>query len=85
MLVKSEKGYDSTGNEIKKPDSGFYIGIIGKSSIDLLYDLGEHIALFCGFEFQWGRVRRKIKGSANEYYRTQFYGPAIRMGLSILY
>ena len=85
MMVKSEKGYDSTGNEFKKPDSGFYIGIIGKASIDLLYDIGEHIALFSGFEFQWGRVRKKIKGSANEYYRQPFHGPAIRMGLSILY
>lgn len=89
MMVKSLKEYDSIGVEINKPakedESGFYIGIIGKASIDGVYDIGEHVALFVGFEYQWGRLRRKVKGSANQYFRQPFYGPAIRMGLSVLY
>lgn len=89
MMVKSLKEYDSTGNEIEKPakkdESGFYIGIIGKASIDGVYDLGEHVAIFGGFEFQWGRLKRKVKGTANEYFKPKMYGPGVRMGISVLY
>ena len=89
MMVKSQKAYDSLGNKIVIPanrdESGFYYGVIGKASIDGVYDLGDHAALFVGFEFQWGRVRKKVKGTVNEYFRPKIYGPGIRMGLSILY
>ncbi len=85
MMTKTEKVYDALGNESKKDDSGFYIGIIGKASIDAVWDFGEHAALFAGFEYQWGRLRKKIKGTDNLYYKPKFHGPGIRMGLSFLF
>lgn len=90
MLVKSDREYDSTGKEIVKPDeldrSGFYIGIIGKASVDAVYDLGKHAALYAGFEFQWGsKAKKRIKGKDNQYFKEEIYGPAIRMGVSFLF
>jgi len=90
MMVKSDREYDSTGNKIKKPDnlerSGFYIGIIGKASVDAVYDLGKHAALFAGFEFQWGsEAKKRIKDTSNQYFKEKIYGPAIRMGVSFMY
>lgn len=85
MMTKSYEELDSTGQEIKSPQNGFYVGIIGKVSADAVYDLGDHAALFAGFEFQWGKLRHKRKGTVQDYDYFEFYGPCIRMGLSVLY
>jgi len=85
MMTKSYEELDTTGQEIKSPKNGFYVGIIGKFSVDAVYDLGEHAALFAGFEFQWGKLRHKRKGTVQDYDYFDFYGPGIRMGLSVLY
>lgn len=85
MMVKSAKSYDSLGNEVEPDDNGFYLGIIGKGSIDGVFDIGKHAAVFLGFEYQWGRLRKKKKNSNNEFYRPKFYGPGIRMGFSFLF
>ena len=86
MMTKAYEELDSlTGQAIKSPKNGFYIGIIGKASVDAVYDLGEHVALFAGFEFQWGKLRHKRKGSIQDYDYFEFYAPCIRMGLSFLY
>jgi hypothetical protein len=85
MMTKSYEELDTTGQEIKSPKNGFYVGIIGKASVDAVYDLGEHAALFAGFEFQWGKLRHKRKGTVQDYDYFEFYGPCIRMGLSVLY
>ncbi len=89
MAVKSLTQFDTTGNEIQLPDTlnedGFYIGLLGKVSADAVFDLGEHAALFAGFEFQWGKVKKKVKGKENEYFEFNILGPALRMGFSFLF
>lgn len=85
MMTKSYEDVDTAGKVIESPTNGFYIGIIGKASIDAMFDLGEHAGLFAGFEFQWGRLRHKRKGTEKDYDFYEFYGPGIRMGLSFLF
>lgn len=88
MAIRSYKEVtpDNEINESKK--NGFYWGIIGKASADCVFDLGEHAAIFAGFEFQWGRLRhnRRDKSTDIEYKDYfEFYGPGIRMGFSFLF
>ena len=89
MGVKSLVQFDTAGVEQVLHDSldedGFYIGMIGKASADAVFDLGEHAAIFAGFEFQWGKLKKKIKGSENEYFEHNTLGPGIRMGFSFLF
>lgn len=89
MMVKSESLFDSSGSEIDIPtaidESGFYIGLLGKFSADAVFDFGEHAALFAGFELQWGKLKKKVKGTENEYFRYNCFAPGIRMGLSFLF
>ncbi len=85
MMTKSYEDVSPTGKVIKSPTNGFYIGIIGKASIDAVLDLGEHAGLFAGFEFQWGKLRHNRKGTERDRDYYEFYGPGIRMGLSVLF
>lgn len=88
MAVRSYKELDSAGKVIESKKNGFYWGIIGKASADCVFDLGEHAAIFAGFEFQWGRLRhnRRDKSTDIEYKDYfEFYGPGIRMGFSFLF
>lgn len=88
MMAKSYEEVDTSGDVIKSKKNGFYIGIIGKASADAVLDLGEHAAVFAGFEFQWGKLshRRTDTNSKIEYKDYfEFYGPGIRMGLSFLF
>lgn len=66
---------------------GFYIGLIGKGGADAVVDLGEHAAIYAGFEYQWGRLRHRIKEGLlkNNYTYFKFNAPMIRMGLSVLF
>lgn len=87
MMVRYIEELDSAGEVEKSNKNGFYIGMIGKASADLVYDIGEHVALFAGFEAQWGKVRKKKKDSVTgqDYYYYKCHAPGIRMGLSVLY
>ncbi len=89
MMVKSETQFDSTGSEITIPkqydEGGFYIGVLGKVSADAVFDFGEHAALYGGFELQWGKLKKKVKDTENEYFEYNCLAPGIRMGLSFLF
>jgi hypothetical protein len=89
MAVKSLTQFDTSGIEQTLPDSldedGFYVGMIGKASADAVFDIGQHAAVFAGFEFQWGRLKKRIKGKDNEYFEHNILGPGIRMGFSFLF
>jgi len=85
MAARSYEELDKTGDVIESPKNGFYIGILGKAGADAVYDLGEHAAIYAGFEFQWGKLRRKVKDAEKDFYYFDFYGPCIRMGLSFLF
>jgi hypothetical protein len=85
LLYYSNKWYEGDGNDDKKsPDSGLYYGIFGKAGIDGMYDLGENVSIFAGFEFQFGNARNRVDGESNTYYRKDIYGPGIRMGFRFL-
>lgn len=88
MGVKSYKGVDSTGVVIESPKNGFYIGVIGKASADAVFDLGEHAAIFAGFEFQWYKLNHKRRDTGSDLDKKdtfEIYGPGIRMGFSFLF
>lgn len=88
MMSRYDKMYNATtGQDMEKFElkNGFYIGLIGKGSIDAVLDVGNHAAFFVGFEFIGGKMRSKLKGSENDYNRISFLGPGIRMGISLLF
>jgi hypothetical protein len=79
LLYYSNKGF--VGNEdFKTDDSGLYYGVFGKAGVDALYDLGENVSMFAGFEFQFGNARNRVDGTKNQYYTKDIYGPGIRIG-----
>jgi hypothetical protein len=80
LLYYGYKWYDLNGNENTSDDSGMYLGVFGKASADALYNLGENVAVYAGFAFQWGSARHRISGTSNQYYTKQIYGPGIDMG-----
>jgi hypothetical protein len=45
--------YKVAADSALKPLSPYFYGLIVKASVDGLYNLGEHSALFLGLEFQW--------------------------------
>jgi|GEM_PF-1237417 len=77
-------GDGTKDSEQKSDDSGLYYGVLGKAGVDALYDLGENVSIFAGFEFQFGNARRRVEGQNNQYYRKQIFGPGIRMGFRFL-
>lgn len=83
MMVRDIEQLDSVTVESQR--DGFYIGYIGKGSVDAVLDLGDHAAIFVGFEYQAGRLRHKIKKNSNLYTYYSPNSPAIRMGMSILF
>ena len=85
MAYKHEKGFDSDEKEHEWEDNGFYYGILGKASIDGVYDLGAHAAVYAGFEYQWGIWRRKVPETKNKWWKPKYHGPGIRMGFSFLF
>jgi hypothetical protein len=85
MMFKHENGFDAQGNEHNWEDNGFYYGIIGKASIDGVFDMGAHAAVYAGFEYQWGIWRKKVKNQENAYYKPKYHGPGIRLGFSFLF
>lgn len=88
MVRSSEKVDESTGDKVEdERQDGFYIGMIGKGGIDGVFDVGEHAAIFAGFEYQWGKLRHRIlKGPLKDNYTYfKFNAPMIRMGLSVLF
>lgn len=86
FLVRDYTKYDSLGHKIVKPKAqdpdGFYIGSIGKISLDAVYDVGEQAAFFIGYEHQIGTLNKRVSNNQTQSYRVQ--GPAIRLGVSIL-
>ena len=83
IMVRDLEDIDSTGNITTSIKDGFYIGFIGKGAIDAVFDIGQHAAIFAGFEYQAGRLRHKIDD--NEYTYYDLNAPGIRMGLSFLF
>lgn len=77
------------GDDMVESDvsDGFYIGVIGKGGADAVVDLGEHAAVYAGFEYQWGKLRHKITDGPrkDDYTYFKFNAPMIRMGLSVLF
>jgi hypothetical protein len=92
LYYKNQWLDDTNGDGVKEKhyseDSGkhghLYYGVFGKVGVDALYDLGETVSVFAGFEFQFGNARHKKDNSESEYYTKQIYGPGIRMGFSFL-
>jgi hypothetical protein len=89
MMAKGQTMFDSSGREITIPkdqdEGGFYIGLLGKVSADAVFDIGEHAALFAGFELQWGTLKKRVEGTNNVYFEYNVLGPGIRMGMSFLF
>ena len=83
MMVRDLEDVDSTGATTASIKDGFYIGFIAKGAIDAVFDIGQHAAIFAGFEYQGGRLRHKINDNDYTYYN--FNAPNIRMGLSFLF
>ena len=90
LLYYSNKWFDdddgdgNADDEKKSEDTGLYYGVFGKAGIDAIYDIGETVSIFAGFEFQFGNARHKKDGTENQYYKKQIYGPGIRMGFRFL-
>jgi hypothetical protein len=90
LLYYGNKWYDDDDldgkkdDEHKSDDTGLYYGVFGKAGLDALYDLGENVSVFGGFEFQFGKARNRKEHTTNEYYYKSFYGPGIRLGFRFL-
>lgn len=87
MMTYNDVDYrDTSGERIpegkRSIGSGFYIGVVGKTGADAVYDLGEHAAVFLGFEYQWSTLRKK---RSNKYTWQEMNAPCFRMGLSFLF
>lgn len=92
MMVKSKPEVNDTvdGTPYKYDESGFYYGVIGKVTTDVLLDVGEQSAFFAGAGLQWGNLMKKIdveKGAETSEadIKEKVLGPVIRMGVSFLF
>lgn len=86
MMVRDYAKYDSSGVKVifskeRNPD-GFYIGALGKVSINAVYDVGKQAAFFFGYEHQIGKLSRRVKNNLSHSYPV--YAPALRLGVSVL-
>ena len=81
LLYYSKKG-ESIDEDSR--EYGIYYGVYGKAGVDALYDIGESVSVFAGFEFQFGNARRRVDRDVSQYYKKQVYGPGVRMGFRFL-
>jgi hypothetical protein len=83
LLYYGNKWFENNEAEYSE-DTGLYYGIFAKAGIDALYDLGDKVSVFAGFEFQFGNARNRVDGQSNRYYHKDLYGPGIRLGFRFL-
>jgi hypothetical protein len=69
----------SAGNRPTSSVSPYYYGLIVKTGIDGLYNIGERSALFLGLEYQWAGTATK-SNSENLFDKRDMSGLCLRFG-----
>ncbi len=76
---------DKEVNTTEKHGSGYYIGYLGKGSVDLFYSLSKYFALFGGISLQWGKMERHVEGTENRSYYEELAGAGIHGGVRLIF
>jgi hypothetical protein len=85
MMVKSARKRDSTATDaseakmLKAASNGFYYGIAGSLAADAVVSFAQTASAFVGLEYQWSRLRKKMKNN-DGYYTPNMSGLGIRGG-----
>lgn len=81
--VQTDSSSTVTGSRPTSSVSPYYYGLIIKTGVDGLYNIGERSSLFLGLEYQWANTETK-SNSENLFDKRDMSGLCLRFGFRVL-
>ena len=82
MIYTNRHRTDTLFDDEYTKTSGIYWGLIGRTGVDLMINLGKEARLILGAEYQWS-VLSKRDWESNTVYRQDMSGPSVYLGIRI--